>query len=92
MAYGFVEISGVTAAITAIDTMCKTADVTLVTWEKRWGGRLVTVIIQGEVSAVNEAVAAVKTPVACGVLPSPHSEITRIIHKSKNLAPTSFRV
>jgi len=84
MAYGFVEIVGVTAAITAIDTMCKTAEVKLVTWEKKWGGRLVTVIIQGEVSAVQAAVEAAKsTAVASGVLANPHSEITRIICKGR---------
>jgi len=87
MSYGFVEISGVTAAITALDMMCKTADVELVTWQRKWGGRLVTVIICGEVSAVKEAVAAVgefAKPVATGVLPNPHPELLRLIHKSVN--------
>jgi len=85
MSYGFVEISGVTAAIAALDVMCKTADVELITWERKWGGRLVTVIIRGEVSAVKEAVAAVgefAKPVARGVLPNPHSEIVRLILSS----------
>ena len=31
-ALGFIEISGVTAAIDALDIMLKTADVELVTW------------------------------------------------------------
>lgn len=37
-AYGFFEIPSVTAAVVAIDIMCKTAEVQLVTWEKkvRW--------------------------------------------------------
>ena len=38
-AYGFFEIPSVTAAVVAIDIMCKTADVQLVTWEKKLGGR-----------------------------------------------------
>ena len=85
-AYGFVEISGVTAAITVLDMMCKTADVRPVTWERKWGGRLVTVIVSGEVSAVKEAVAAAcanefRKPVASGILPSPHGEIQRLINK-----------
>ena len=42
--YGFIEISGVTAAISALDIMCKTADVEFVTWERKQGGRLVTII------------------------------------------------
>ena len=45
--YGFIEISGVTAAISALDIMCKTADVEFVTWERKQGGRLVTIIVQG---------------------------------------------
>ncbi|MCL2285150.1 MAG: BMC domain-containing protein [Firmicutes bacterium] len=88
-AYGFVEISGVTAAITVLDTMCKTADVTLVTWEKKWGGRLVTIIVSGEVAAVKEAVnAASKSgfikPAASGVLPNPHPEIVRLVKRSNH--------
>lgn len=35
-AYGFFEIPSVTAAVVAIDIMCKTAEVELVTWEKNW--------------------------------------------------------
>ena len=35
--YGFIEIPSTTAAIDALDIMCKTADVEFVTWEKtRW--------------------------------------------------------
>ena len=55
---GFIEISGVTAAIDALDIMCKTADVELVSWERKLGGRLVTLIVRGNVSAVTEAVEA----------------------------------
>ena len=52
-AYGFIEITGVVAAINALDIMCKTADVELASWERRLGGRLVTLIVEGDVSAVN---------------------------------------
>ena len=55
-AYGFFEIPSVTAAVVAIDMMCKTAEVELVTWEKKLGGRLVTIIIRGDVSAVTQAI------------------------------------
>ena len=48
--YGFIEISGVTAAVDALDIMCKTADVEFVAWERKLGGRLVTIIVQGDVS------------------------------------------
>ena len=33
--YGFFEIPSVTAAIDAVDIMCKTADVEMITWEKK---------------------------------------------------------
>mgnify|MGYP004697303277 FL=1 len=49
---GFVEVSGVVAAVDALDIMCKTANVNLVTWERKLGGRLVTMIIEGSVSDV----------------------------------------
>ena len=45
---GLVEVPSVTAAIDVLDIMCKTADVHFVTWEKKLGGRLVTVVVQGE--------------------------------------------
>ena len=51
-AYGFFEIPSTTAAIDALDIMCKTADVEFITWEKKLGGRLVTIIIRGSVSDV----------------------------------------
>ncbi len=56
--YGFIEITGVVAAINALDIMCKTADVELASWERKLGGRLVTLIVQGDVSAVTAAVNA----------------------------------
>ena len=56
--YGFIEITGVVAAMDALDIMCKTADVELASWERKLGGRLVTIIVQGDVAAVTEAVEA----------------------------------
>lgn len=82
--YGFFEISSVTAAVDALDIMCKTADVELVTWERKLGGRLVTIIIRGDVSAVTQAVeaasaGAIKQPVAYTVIPNPHEETVRMV-------------
>ena len=86
-ALGFVEITGVTAALDALDIMCKTAAVELVTWERKMGGRLVTIIVTGDVSAVNAAVdaacsQAIKKPAAHLVLPNPHEETKRIVEIS----------
>ena len=71
--YGFIEITGVVAAIDALDIMCKTADVELASWERKLGGRLVTLIVEGDVSAVNEAVeaavaGAIKKPASYAVI------------------------
>lgn len=83
-ALGFVEIQGVAAAITALDLMVKTAAVSLVTWERKLGGRLVTIIVTGDVAAVTAAVEAAQTqglkaPCASLVLPRPHPETQRLV-------------
>ena len=84
---GFFEISGVVAAVNALDLMCKAADVEFVTWEKKLGGRLVTIIIRGEVSAVKAAIEAadkngIKKPVGKAVIANPHEETWKIVKKS----------
>jgi carbon dioxide concentrating mechanism protein CcmO len=56
-ALGFIETQGFTAVFEAIDTACKAADVEVVGKEKLGGG-YVTVVVQGELSAVTAAVAA----------------------------------
>lgn len=81
---GLIEISGVTAAVDALDIMCKTSNVTLVTWERKLGGRLVTLIVRGSVSAVTEAIEAataqaIRPPVAKAVIANPHEETERIV-------------
>ncbi len=84
--YGLIEIPSTTAAIDALDIMVKTADVEFVTWEKKLGGRLVTIIVQGTVSAVTAAVEAaehaIKQPVAKAIIANPHEEIVKIVQKS----------
>jgi len=85
--YGFFEIPSTTAAIDALDIMCKTADVEFVTWEKKLGGRLVTIIIKGNVSAVTQSIetaaaSVIKTPAAYTVIASPHEEVMRLIEIS----------
>ena len=87
-ALGFFEISGVVAATDALDIMCKAADVEFVTWEKKLGGRLVTVIVRGEVSAVTAAIesakaGAIKKPVSTAVIANPHPEVERVVANSR---------
>lgn len=84
---GLIEVSGVSAAIDCLDLMCKAANVELVTWERKLGGRLVTVIVKGQVSAVTAAVqaarnGAIKEPVAYAVIANPHEETQRLVNLS----------
>ena len=84
---GMIEVSGVTGAIDCLDIMCKSADVEFVTWERKLGGRLVTVIVQGNVSAVTAAVEnavanGIVKPCAHAVIASPHEETWRILQIS----------
>lgn len=84
---GFVEVSGVVAAVDALDIMCKSADVSLVSWERKLGGRLVTLIVTGNVSAVTAAVesakaSCIKKPCATAVIANPHSETVRLAELS----------
>ncbi|MBQ6829773.1 MAG: BMC domain-containing protein [Clostridia bacterium] len=81
---GLVEVSGVTGAIDCLDIMCKSADVSLVTWERKLGGRLVTLVVDGDVSAVTAAVenavaGGIVKPCAYAVIASPHEETQRLV-------------
>lgn len=62
-ALGLIETQGFTAVFEAIDTACKAANVEVVGREKLGGG-YITVIIRGDVAAVNAAVEAGKLKVA----------------------------
>ncbi len=86
MAFGIIEIEGLVAAIEGLDAMLKAAEVRLLHTEKRLGGRLVTLIVGGEVSAVSAAVeageaSALKLGRIFGkeVIPSPHGELAKFI-------------
>ena len=88
-ALGFLEVSGTVAAIEALDAMLKTADVSLVTCEKKFGGRLVTVIITGSISSVNEAIESgraranqITKTAAAAVIANPHEETKRMVELS----------
>ena len=85
--YGFIEITGVVAALDALDIMCKTPDVELKSWERKLGGRLVTIIVEGDVAAVTEAVeaaaaGAIKKPACYAVIARPHEEIVKLVELS----------
>ena len=74
------------AAIAGLDAMVKAADVELIHVEKRLGGRLVTVVVQGEVSAVQAAAAAGEAAAAlvgnvklCEVIARPHPDVMKFL-------------
>ena len=86
-AIGLIELPNCTDAIQALDVMLKTADVKFLIWEKKLGGRLVTIIVQGEVSSVTEAVEAAKHRavgriVASAVIANPHEETMKLVEVS----------
>ena len=86
-AIGLIEMPNLVDAVEALDIMFKTSGIRLLTWEKTQGGRLVTWVVQGELSSVQAAVdSALRQAsgkiVASAVIPSPHDEVMKIIAKS----------
>ncbi len=93
-ALGIIEVSGMVAAVEAVDAMLKTADVEVLTWEKKLGGRLVSIVVQGSVSSVREAVLhgeeranAITKTVAKAFINNPHEELLKIVAKSAKKYP-----
>ena len=79
-ALGMVETKGLVSAIEAADTMVKSANVTLVGYEKIGSG-LVTVMVRGDVGAV-KAASKVGELVSVHVIPRPHIEVEKILPKA----------
>ena len=85
-AIALLEVRAMVAAIAGLDAMVKTADVKLIHVEKRLGGWLVTVIVEGSVSACTAALEAGKVASAevgrvynAEVIARPHSDIMQFI-------------
>lgn len=86
-AYGIIEVSGVVAAVDSLDAMCKASNVSFVTWERKLGGRLVTIIVEGDVSDAKAAVEAAKNIceanghilAASGVIAAPCEETRKMV-------------
>jgi ethanolamine utilization protein EutM len=88
-ALGMVETRGLVAMIEASDAMLKTANVTLVGWEKIGAG-YVTAMIRGDVAAVKAATDAgaaaarrVGDLIAVHVIPRPHRSLEDILPVGK---------
>ena len=81
-AIALLEVQAMVAAVAGLDAMLKAANVRLIHIEKRLGGRLVTVVVEGNVSAVKaaaeagrEAAAAVGNVKLCEVIARPHEDV-----------------
>jgi microcompartment protein CcmL/EutN len=86
-AIALLEVHAMVTAIVGLDAMIKAADVKLIHVEKRLGGRLVTVVVEGSVSAVQAAADAGKAAAAevgnvklCEVIARPHPEVMKFLH------------
>ncbi len=84
-ALGMVETRGLVAAIEAADAMVKAANVTLIGTEKIGSG-LVSVMVRGDVGAVNAATEAggraaqkLGEVIAIHVIPRPHQDAEKIL-------------
>ena len=85
-AIALLEVRAMVTAIVALDAMVKTADVKLIHVEKRLGGWLVTVVVEGSVSAVTaaleagkEAAATVGKVMCAEVIARPHPDIMKFV-------------
>ncbi len=85
-AIALLEVQAMVAAIVGLDAMVKAANVKLIHVEKRLGGRLVTVVVEGEVSAVQAALEAGAKAAAeagkvksCEVIARPHPAVMRFL-------------
>ena len=81
-AIALLEVQALVAAITGLDAMVKAANVRLIHVEKRLGGRLVTVVVEGSVSDVTAALEAGKVAAAevgnvklAEVIARPHPDV-----------------
>ena len=86
-ALGMIETKGLVGAIEAADAMVKSANVSLVGYEKIGSG-LVTVMVRGDVGAVKSAVESGSAAasrlgevIATQVIPRPHADVEKILPK-----------
>ena len=81
-AIALLEVQALVAAIAGLDAMVKAANVKLIHVEKRLGGRLVSVVVEGSVSDVTAALEAGKVAAAAvgnvklaEVIARPHPDV-----------------
>ena len=84
-ALGMIETKGLVPLVEASDAMLKSANVTLIGWQKIGSG-MVTALVVGDVAAVKAAVDAgaaaagrVGEVISVQVLPRPHEDIASVL-------------
>jgi len=94
-ALGSIEVVGLVAGVEAADVACKTADVNLIGYELARGGGYVTVKVEGQVAAVQAAMAAAEVAaskltrvVSRIVIPRPHQELEPIVFSAATVGLT----
>ena len=94
-ALGMIETKGLVALIEASDAMMKSANVTMVGWQKIGSG-LVTAMVVGDVAAVKAAVDAgaaaagrVGEVVGVQVIPRPHEDTNTVLPANGKVAAAS---
>ncbi len=93
---GLIEVQALGHAITVADEMLKAADVKFIATERKLGGRLVTLVVKGNVSAVNAAIETGRNLAeslgclkAAEVIARPHPEIFKFLHIDEEEKPVS---
>src|SRR5881409_4203387 len=89
-ALGMIETKGLVALVEASDAMLKSANVTLMGWQKIGSG-LVTAFVVGDVAAVKAAIDAgaaaagrVGEVVGVQVIPRPHEDVGAIMPRTRS--------
>ena len=88
-AIGVVEINYNTNGIIVLDHMLKTADIELISYHKKLGGRMVHIVVSGKVSSVKSAIDSVgeiasvigENNIKMAVsITNPHAEVLKLMN------------
>ncbi|MBM3852221.1 MAG: BMC domain-containing protein [Verrucomicrobia bacterium] len=95
-AIGLLETRGLTALVTGVDAMLKSANVTLAGPVKQVGNALVSAVVVGDVAAVKAATDAgaqaartIGEVVSVQVIPRPHDDLGTVLPKTPAAAPAT---
>ena len=97
-ALGSIEVVGLVAGVEAADVACKTADVNLIGYELAKGGGYVTIKVEGQVAAVQAAMAAAEVAaskltrvVSRTVIPRPHQELETLVFSATTVGLANYQ-